>query len=791
MRYVGSRVRRAEDPRLLTGRGCFVDDIRLPRMVHACFLHSPLAHARIRAIDAAAARRAPGVVAVYVGTDLDAVARPLAPAHSGGIVAPAHGALCTDKVRFVGDLVAMVVAETRAQGEDALELIDVEYEPLPVIATIDDALSAGGGAIFEVDRGAESDRPNVAWRGGATWGDPDGAFARAALVIEQTLTQHRHTCAPMECRGGVAQYEPASDELRYTMSHQNPHATRLFLSAILDHPATRLVVTAGDIGGSFGLKSHPAREDVAVCAAAKLLHRPIKWIEDRAENLVAGGHARDERVHVRAAVTTDGELIGLRARLELDGGAYPLLNIPLNLFANIVKILLPGTLRLRDYEFEGVVLTTNKASYVAYRGPWEIECWVRERLMDLIAHELGIDPLVVRRRNYLPDDAFPCAMLTGASLEFMSINQTLDRAIEVSGYSAFRQRQLAARDDGRYLGIGLCTYLEPGPGPPDYGEALGFTYEQRSAQRAHVTIEADGRVTVYTSQQPHGQGHETTLAQIVADELGVALDAVKVVHGDTRLQPFNMVATGGSRAATLASGAVLGAARIVRQQIVSVVADLLEANPDDLVIDDGVVSVAGSPGASRTIAELARLSYLAPFTLPDAVGRGFDATFDFETPPGGWTQSTHVCTVEVDVTTGVVSIVRYLVVEDCGRMINPAVVEGQIRGGVAQGIGAVLYERAAYDDDGNYLASTFMDYLVPTSREIPEIEIEHLEFEPQGEVAYRGVGEGGAIGAPAALCNAIEDALTPFGVRVTEQYLPPSRVLELIATIKPDDRGTQ
>jgi aerobic carbon-monoxide dehydrogenase large subunit len=373
----------------------------------------------------------------------------------------------------------------------------------------------------------------------------------------------------------------------------------------------------------------------------------------------------------------------------------------------------------------------------------------------------------------------------------MSINQTLDRAVELSGYTSFRERQGAARADGKYLGIGLCTYLEPGPGPANYSEALGFTYEQRSAQRARVTLEPDGRVTVYTSQQPHGQGHETTLAQVVADELGVALDAVKVVHGDTRLQPFNMVATGGSRAATLASGAVLGAARLVREQIVSVVAELLEANPDDLVIDDGVVSVAGSPGASRSIAELARLAYLAPFTLPAAVGRGFDATFDFETPAGGWTQSTHVCTVEVDVATGVVSILRYLVVEDCGRLINPAVVEGQIRGGVAQGIGAVLYERAASDDEANYLASTFMDYLVPTSQEIPEIEIEHLEFEPQGEVAYRGVGEGGAIGAPAALCNAVEDALAPFGVRVTEQYLPPSRVLELIATINPDDRGTQ
>ena len=788
MRYVGTSVRRNEDPRLLTGRGRFVDDIHVPHMAHASFLHSPHAHARIRSVDVEAARRAPGVVAVITGADLAQLVRPLAPVHGNGVRSSAHAALCTDKVRFVGDLVALVVAESRAQGEDALELIDVDYEVLPAIATIDEALSADAVPIFDEDSG--DDAPNVVWHSTNNWGDVDAAFASADHVLRETFTQHRHTCVPMECRAGLAEYDPGSDELTYTMSHQNPHATRMFLSTILDHSAARLTIRVGDVGGSFGLKSHPAREDVAVCAAAKLLHRPVKWVEDRNENLVTAGHARDERVHIEAAVAHDGELLGLRAKLELDSGAYPLLNIPLNLVALIVRALLPGTLRVRNYSFEGSVVTTNKASYVAYRGPWEIECWVRERLMDVIAHELDLDPIAVRRRNYLPDDAFPCTMLTGASLEFMSINQTLDRAVELSDYAAFRDRQARARNDGRYVGIGFCTYLEPGPGPPDYGQALGFSYEQRSAQRARVKIEPDGRVSVFTSQQPHGQGHETTLAQIAADELGVPFDYVKVIHGDTRLQPFNMVATGGSRAATLASGAVLGASRKVRLQILAIVADQLEANVNDLLIEDGVISVAGSPNQRRTFAEIARTSYLAPFTLADAVGDGLDATFDFETPVGGWTQSTHVCVVDVDIATGIVTIPRYLVVEDCGRMINPAVVEGQIRGGVAQGIGSVLYEHAAYDADANFLASTFMDYLVPTSLDIPHIDIEHLEYEPQGEVAYRGVGEGGAIGAPAALCNAVEDALAPFGVRITEQYLPPSRILELIATIDRDDRGT-
>jgi carbon-monoxide dehydrogenase large subunit len=585
----------------------------------------------------------------------------------------------------------------------------------------------------------------------------------------------------MECRGGVAVFDPGSGELTYTISHQNPHAMRMHMAAILGLPATSVRVRAHDIGGSFGLKSHPAREDVAVCLASMLLARPVKWVEDRVENLLAAGHARDERVEVEAAVDGDGVLIGLRVRLTMDAGAYPLLNIPLNLFANIVKVLLPGTLRLRNYAYEGRVVATNKASYVAYRGPWEIECWVRERLMDRIGRELAIDPVEVRRRNLLPDDAYPCRMLTGATLDFMTINQTLEQAIATADYWAFRKQQGNARAAGRHLGIGVSTYLEPGPGPTDYSQALGFTYEQRSFQRARVKVEIDGTINVYTSQQPHGQSHETTLAQVAADELGVDFASVRVIHGDTDLQPFNLVATGGSRAATLAAGAITGAARIVRAQVVDAVAHLLEADPADLDIDAGTVFVKGSPHRCRTLAEVARISFLAPMTLPPSLGLGLDATFDFETPPGGWTQSTHVCWVEVDIETGIVDVTRYLVVEDCGRMINPAVVDGQIRGGVAQGIGAVLYERFAYDDEGQPLSSTLMDYLAPTASELPRIDIQHLEGAVQGDIPFRGVGEGGAIGSPAALTNAIEDALAPFGVKVTEQHQPPARILELIA----------
>ncbi len=771
---MGTAVRRVEDPRILTGRGRYVDDIRLPDTAHAHFVRSPLAHATIDAVDVERARHAPGVLLVLDGEAVASRCHLLSPPQARGLHAPAHGPLALHRARFAGDPVAIVVAESRALAEDAGELVEVDYSPVAVVAGIEDALSGAGAVWDEVP-------DNVVWCGRQTWGDVDAAFAGAARVIEETFVQSRQACVPMECRGGVASFDPGSGELTYTVSHQNPHAMRVHLAAALGLPAARVTVRLHDVGGSFGLKSHPAREDVAVCLASTLLGRPVKWVEDRVENLVAAGHARDERMVVKAAVDPDGILTGLCASLTMDAGAYPLLNIPLDLFANIVKVLLPGTLRLRNYSFEGRVVATNKASYVAYRGPWEVECWVRERLLDRIGRELAVDPVEVRRKNLLGDDTYPSRMLTGASLEFMTINQTLERAVEASGYGDFRARQAVDPAARRRTGIGVSTYLEPGPGPTDYGEALGFSYEQRSLQRARVAIDIDGSITVYTSQQPHGQSHETTLAQVAADELGVPLDHVRVVHGDTNLQPFNLVATGGSRAATLASGAVAGAARIVRNRVIDAVAHLLEADPADLDIADATVFVRGSPDKSRTIAEVARLAFLAPLTLPPSLGPGLDAAFDFETPAGGWTQATHVCWVEVDLDTGVVSVPRYLVVEDCGRMINPAIVDGQIRGGVAQGIAAVLYERIAHDGQAQPLTSTFMDYLVPSSADLPRIDIEHLEGPLQGEVPYRGVGEGGAIGAPAALCNAIEDALAPFGVKITEQHLPPARILELLS----------
>jgi carbon-monoxide dehydrogenase large subunit len=410
-----------------------------------------------------------------------------------------------------------------------------------------------------------------------------------------------------------------------------------------------------------------------------------------------------------------------------------------------------------------------------------METWTRERLLDIVAHELGLDPAELRRRNYL-EGAEGDQLITGVSVSGITSRETLDRALALIDYDEVRSQQKSARDEGRCVGVGFATFIEAAPGPPEMRVGGGMF----GGEQAKVKLEADGRVTIITSQSPHGQGHETTLAQVVADEMGVSMDQVRVVHGDTRLTPFSILGTGGSRAATWASGAVLINARKVKEKVLAIAGAQLEVSPEDLEISEGIITPKGVPSKAIPLAQIAMQATLSPTSLPPGTDANLEANERFlgEGITGsGWSGGTHACVVEVDLGTGAVKIVRYVVVEDCGRVINPAVVAGQVRGGVAQGIGQVLYERAAYDEEGNFLAGTFMDYLLPTAAEIPTIEIEHVESDPEGEIGFRGVGEGGMIVAPAALTNAIEDALLPFGAKITEMYLPPAKVLELAGII--------
>ena len=776
-RLTGTSVQRVEDPRLLTGRGRFVDDIALPGMLHACFVRSPHAHARIVSIDTAAAVAHPGVHLVLSDADLRDEVGDLTANGSAGLFVATYTALARNVVRLVGEPVAIVVAESRHIAEDAAALVHVEYERLDAVADMDSAMAPDAPLLYP-EHGS-----NVIYRTEHRYGNTAAAFARAAHVVRETFTQHRQTNVPMECRGGVADFSPATRMLEYHVSHQAPHAMRFTLSTTLRHPTHLLRVRCGDIGGSFGQKGGIGREDIALCAAARRVGRPVKWIEDRSENLMVAGHAREERLDVEAAIDAEGHLLGLRVRMVMDTGAYPQLGFPASGYTNVVRSLLPGAYRLEHYDFEAVAVTTNKATYVPYRGPWEVETWVRERLLDVLARTAAIDPVELRLRNLWTGAELPRASVTGVELIRFAQREMLLEARDHVGYDAFRAEQVEARAAGRYLGIGFANFIEPAPFMPSLIKAIGFMAAPRTPQEAHIRVEPDGTLTLFTSQQPHGQGHETTLAQLVADEVGVPMSSVRVVHGDTQVTPFNFVGTGGSRAATLASGAVMGASRQVRERILRLAAELWEIDAADLDLVDGHVVANGVPSRRMPMAMAGVLAYTRP-GLANADGSlGIDEHHAYISGEGTWSQSTHCCVVEVDPETGRVRIVRYLVVEDCGRMINPAVVDGQVRGGVVQGIGGVLFEHAAYGPDGRFLSDSLSTYLLPTANDVPHIEVFHHHSDPDDPVPFRGVGEGGAIGAPAALTNAIEDALLPFGAKIREQYLPPHRILELAGLI--------
>jgi carbon-monoxide dehydrogenase large subunit len=778
-RLVGAPVKRVEDRRLITGAGRYTANLVLPGMLHAIFARSQVAHGVLTRLDVEAARNSPGVVAVITASDLDGFAGWLTPAPPPGLSAPPFPALVPvgGKVRFVGDPVAVVVARSWAQAVDAAELIEVDIDELPAVTNADDALSAELPPVFD-EAGS-----NLLYRARFPYGDPDGVAARVraegGFVRKETFRQHRVTNAPMEGHVGVADFTPATGELVYHTANQNPHALRHYLALMLDLPVHLVQVRCADIGGSFGQKAYPHREDVVLCAASRLLGRPVRWVADRRENLVAGGQAREETVDVEAAVDADGRLAAVSVRMTVDAGAYPLVTLPATSFAMMARALFPSAYRLEHYAFESVVVSTNKATAVPYRGPWEAETWARERMLDVLARALGRDPVDYRLANLWTDAELPRPMVNGPDLLGITLRRTLEEARDRLGYEEFRARQAEERRRGRHLGVGLSCSIDASPGPPNFATALSAGATPRGHQQADARLETDGSVTIFTSQMPHGQGHETTLAQLAADQLNVGLERVHVVHGDTRSTPFNMVGTGGSRAAAMASGAVIGATRALRTQILTITAHALEAAPEDLELVDGRVQVRGVPSRALGLGDVARIAYFRRADLPAGMPPRVQATFDFTNDGGGWTQATHACTVDVDPETGRVRVLRYLVVADVGPLINPAIVAGQLAGGIVQGIGEVLLEHAAYGADGQPLATSFADYLLPTASDVPPIEVYHLHGPPTSTIDFRGVGECGAVGSPAALTNAIEDALAPFGCRIVEQYLPPARIVSL------------
>ncbi len=790
-RTVGARIPRNEDPRLLQGRGCFVDDVQPPGVLHAAVLRSPHAHARIVAIDATRARALPGVALVLTAADLGELDQPtplLIP--NPALTHPrTPRPLAADEVRYVGEPVALVISDSRYLAEDALEAIEVTWQPLPVVASLDAARAEGAPLVH-------ADVPgNRAARLAQRVGDPDAVLAGAARVFRETLWIERSCGSPIETRGVVAEWDARAGALRVWDATQAPLPIKNGLARMFGLPEFKVDVIAPDVGGGFGTKImlfYP--EEILVPLAAIRLGRPVKWIEDRHEHLIAANQERGQIHDVDVAVDGDGRILALRDRFVHDAGAYTPYGIIVPL---ITSTQLPGPYRLRHYAVEFDVVYTNTAIVTPYRGAGRPHgAFVMERVIGRVARELGLEAVEVRRRNFIQPHEFPwdvgLTFQDGGPTRYDSGDypRGLEMALETIGFRDFRARQAEARRQGRHLGLGVACYVE--------GTGIG-PYEG-----AHVRVEPSGRVLVATGLTTQGQGHATTFAQIAADALGCDPADVTVITGDTRR--FNWGAgTFASRALVTSGNAVGVAARKVRNKALRIAADLLEASPDDLEIANGRVSVRGAPasaltlGALATVANPIRYAYgkeatdaalrlvkprpgavLAPDEEPGLEAHGYYAP-----PHATFASGCHAVIVEVDPATGEVKIIKYAVHHDCGRMINPMIVEGQIRGGVAQGVGGALYERIVYDGEGQPLTTTFMDFLMPTAMEVPSIEIVHTETpSPLNPLGVKGVGEAGAIPGPALLAEAVDDALAPFGVRVREMPLGPDRLRQLIAAAR-------
>ena len=762
-RYAGTRVARIEDARLLTGHGTYVDDIVLPGMLHASFVRSPFARATIRGIDTAAAAANPGVHAVFTAADLNPdVKEQWHTAVGRASPETPRPPLADDEVRFVGDPVALVVADTLYLAEDAAELVDVDYEPLPSVVDYLDAQDAD--ALVHQAHGSNL----VGELAGLPASALDDVFATAAHVVSETVSQQAYAPVPMEGRGLVVDHSPSTGELTIHSATQSPHEVRLFCSRLLGIPEQRIRVVMRDTGGGFGQKIMVQRDEMCVMLAARKVTGPLKWVEDRRENLLAAGQSRHEHADVRMAFDADSAIQAAAIDFVSDCGAYPT-PWPVGTAA-AVGMLFPGPYRVPRASFRARAVYTNTVGRAAYRGPWQFESLAREVLLDVAARQMGMDPVELRRRNLLRRDELPYANPNGMTYDSISPLETFEQALELLDYDAFRAEQAEARTRGRHLGVGVSNYVEPST--PGFGAY--------ATEAATIRVEPSGAVNVYIAGGSTGNSIETTVVQLTADALGVTIDDVATIQGDTAVTGFGAGAAG-SRSGSMTAGAVRETASILRDRIVAIAAHKLEASPDDIELGESRASVRGAPSAGISFADLAALAYFNPARLPPGVPAGLEASARYTSETGSiWVNATHVCTCEVDVVTGQVTLLRYIVSEDCGPMINPNVVEGQIAGGVVQGIGGVLYEHLAYDDHGNPVATTFMDYLLPTAAEVPMVEYGHVETPSPGPGGYKGVGEGGAIGAPPAVVNAVADALAPFDVRVTDLPLSPSRLVALL-----------
>jgi carbon-monoxide dehydrogenase large subunit len=784
-RLLGARVRRVEDPRFLLGQAQYVADLQRTDTLHATFVRSPFAHARVLSIDTSAAGALPGVRLVLTAADLAGQIEPIrAISNYEGFMSTEYLPLAGDKVRYVGEAVALVIASSRYVAEDAAELVDVQYEPLPPVVDVERALEADSPRLFE-------EHPsNVFITRNLKAGDPDTAFRDAHLVVKHRFTTQRHTGIPMETRGCLVEYQQARQQLTVWSSNQTPHLLRTGLSTCLGIPEHRIRVIAPDVGGGFGIKGNLYPDEIAVAYAATKLHSAVIWLEDRREHFTASAHARDHVHYVEAAVTADGVITGLRANIIVDVGAYSVWPWTSTIEPRMASAILPGLYRIQNYEYTARAVATNKTPLGPYRGVARTSAFFSlERTVDEIARKLGLDPFDVRQRNYIQQDEFPYTSATGMVYDSGSYAEALQSVRQALDYETFRTRQREARKQGRYIGLGLCAFTEQtGNGAVEYGKrgsSINMGYEP-------VTIRFDpsGTVLLFAATHSHGQGHATTLAQLAADELGVSLNDISVIQGDTDLVPYGF-GTFASRSAVMAGGATIQASRVVASKIRRVAAHWLEASPDDLDLGGGRATVRGAPERSVSIREIASAAVIQCDRLPPGEEPGLEATERYTAGigTGGFSNACHGVIVEVDPETGKIDIQRYAVAEDCGTVINPTIVEGQVHGGIAQGIGGTMYEHLAYDEQGQLMTTSFLDYLIPGATEVPQIEIDHLESpSPVTLGGIKGMGEGGAVAPAGAIANAVVDALSPLGVTITDLPLDPQRIRALIQKAGKDER---
>lgn len=771
----GARVKRREDPRLVTGKATYTDDIKLAGMLHAMIVRSPHAHARIVRVDADRARRAPGVAAVFTGADLVGKVGPIPCAWlvpNADLKTPPHPAIAVDRVRYVGDAVAVVVAEDRYAARDAADLVHVEYETLPAVVNAEEAARPGAPQLH-----AEAPQ-NVAFRWKVAGGDVEAAFRQADTVITQRLVNQRLIANAIETRAAVADYRPSSGELTLWVTSQNPHIHRVLLSGVLGIPEHKLRVISPEVGGGFGSKIFVYPDEAITAFCARAVGRPVKWVEDRRENYQASAQGRDHITDVELAVKKDGTLLGLRGKTYANLGAYLSTAAP-GIPTILHGLMLSGCYRLGAVDYEVVGTFTNTAPVDAYRGAGRPEAtYLIERMVDLAARELGMDPAEIRRKNFIPPDKFPYQVVTGLTYDSGNYEPALERALSMVEYRALRERQRRGPIDGKYLGIGFSTYVEIcGLGPSPVAGAVGFQGGLWGS--AVVRVHPTGKVNVFIGEKPHGQGEETTFAQIVADELGLPIEDVQVVYGDTATTPMGW-GTYGSRTTPVGGAACALAARKVVEKARKIAAHMLEAAEGDVAFEGGRFFVRGAPDRARTFQEVCLQAYLA-WSLPAGMEPGLEASTFYDPPNFVYPFGTHVCVVEVDADTGRVEIARYVAVDDCGKVINPLIVDGQVHGGITQGIAQALYEAAVYDQSGQLLTDSMTDYAVPKATQVPVYQTSLTETpSPHHPLGLKGVGETGTIAATPAVVNAVLDALKPLGIRHIDMPLTPARVWQAI-----------